>query len=77
MKIIINEKAEEKTYEEICRLLHVLPETHFVEINNAGTVDFTTGKPDEVNYLIDKIDSAGMKMSSKFRKWAKKNNFII
>ena len=76
MKIIINGKIENKPYEEICKLLCILPEVQFVKVTKAGTIDFTIGKPNEINFLISKIDSAGMQMSTKFKKWAKTNGFL-
>jgi len=75
MKIIINGQTQDMSYEEICKLLKIVPEVRFVEINRAGTIDFTVGKPDEISYLIRRIADAGMQMSSKFYRWASCQGF--
>lgn len=75
MKIIINDQKQDMPYEDICKCLKIKPEVQFVEVNRAGTIDFTVGKPDEIAYLIRRIADAGMRMSGKFYKWAQKEGF--
>jgi hypothetical protein len=75
MKILINNQSQDLSYAEICKRLKILAEVKFVEINRAGTIDFTVGKPDEIAYLIRHIADAGMRMSSKFYKWAQRQGF--
>jgi hypothetical protein len=73
MKIIINGEAKNMTYEDICHKLSIVPDVHFVEVNKAGTIDFTIGKPDEINYLIGMVNNAGMQLSARFKKWIGNN----
>lgn len=72
MKVIISGEKQEKTYEEICKLLEIIREVKFVEVTKNGRIGFTVGKPDEVIYLIDRIIAKEMLMSNKFYSWAKK-----
>jgi hypothetical protein len=52
-------KASKKNYESICRELGFIPDVHFVEITNRGTITFTAGKPQEVKALLQAVRNCG------------------
>jgi len=75
MRVIINSQPADLSYQDICGLLKINPGVHFVKVTRAGSIDFTIGKPDEIAYLIRRVADAGMKISGKFYKWARRQGF--
>ena len=63
-KVWRNGTKVEMTYDEVCHALDIIPESHFVRITTAGTVTFTTGKPDEIRFLYNHITDNGFRASS-------------
>ena len=61
MKVWINGEKVTKTYEEICRDLGFIPETHFVTVNTCGAIGFSAGKRDEIRQLYRAIHRKGYK----------------
>lgn len=53
--------AKRKDYEAICHELGFIPEVHFVEITNRGTITYTVGKPQEVRALLNAVIEHGYK----------------
>lgn len=65
MKVIKNGNKVEMEYGDICKELGFVPEFHFVEITNRGTITFTIGKPDEIKELYKAVVDNGYKASAK------------
>ena len=61
MKVIINNKKVEKSYEDICADLGFLSYVHFVRVTSANTISYTLGKPDEVRALLAACEEKGYK----------------
>ncbi len=67
MKVIQNGQKIEKTYEEICRDLGIIPEIKFVEVTNHGSISFTTGRPEEIRLLRSAAQSKKYSISRKLK----------
>ena len=65
MKVIKNGNKVEMEYSDICKELGFVPESHFVEVTNRGTITFTVGKPDEIKDLYKAVADNGYKVSAK------------
>ena len=63
--VIVNGTKEIKSYEEICRDLGINASVHFVKPTTACTIDFTAGKPEEINHLLRACRERGYKPSQK------------
>lgn len=63
MKVIINEKTVEMSYEEICKKLGYRPEVKFIDVNKKGEIEFTVAKPDEIAPLLTAVTREKMRPS--------------
>ena len=72
MKVIKNNQSINMSYEAICHDLKIIPEIHFVQVTNYGTISHTVGKPDEIRYLINMAEEKGYKLSKSLLKFKKR-----
>ena len=72
MKVIKNNQSINMSYEAICHDLKIIPEIHFVQVTNHGTISHTVGKPDEIRYLINMAEEKGYKLSQALLKFKKR-----
>ena len=63
MKVIVEGKTIEMTYEEICHKLGYRPEVGFIDVNKKGEIEFTIAKPDEILPLLTAVTREKMRPS--------------
>lgn len=67
LKVYYRGAFTERSYPDICHELGFLAETHFVQVNSAGSIGFTCGKPSEIRALAAAVSEHGYRPSKTLR----------